>query len=165
MTRKYAQSTSVPVHRSQTEISKLLYDWGAEGAQWTDQWNAHPPLVTLKFVWKWTDKKGTTHPLAARFDLVCDMDAIEEKSTLFNGEISESRMEKNIEQWKKVAHRLLLVWLKASFNAVDAGMIDAAQIFMPFLETADGNILGKYVSENLGRLPTLTAQKLLIDGG
>jgi len=165
MTRKYAQSTSVPIHRSQTEINKLLYNWGAEGAQWTDNWSADPPMVTLKFIWKWTDKKGMTHPLAARFDLVCDMDGIVEDSTLSNGDISESRMEKNIDQWKRTAHRLLLVWLKASFNAVDAGMIDAAQVFMPFLETVDGKILGKYVAENLGHIPAITAQKLLTDGG
>lgn len=148
--RKYAENTSVPVMRSQVEINKLLYDWGAEGAQWTDHWNADPPLISLRFLWKFGDKK-----LAARFDLKCDVEEISKRST------TDLQFEKNTEQWKRVAHRLLLVWLKASFNAVDAGMIRAEQIFMPFIEDASGQILGDVFADSLPQLDLVGAMKLI----
>ncbi len=139
--RRYAQDTSVPVMRSQGEINKLLYNWGAEGAQWTDHWNADPPLISLRFMWKFKDKK-----LAARLDLKCD------------------ESEQNIEQWKRMAHRLLLVWLKASFNAIDAGMIRAEQIFMPFIEDVRGQVLGDVFADSVHQLDQVGAMKLLTEG-
>ena len=96
--RIYAEDTSVPVIRSQGEINKLLYDWGAEGAQWTDHWSADPPMISLRFLWKHKDKK-----LAARFDLKCDVERIRRES------MTESKLERSVAQWKRVAHRLLLV--------------------------------------------------------
>lgn len=157
--RKYAEDTKVPVVKTRGEIQKLLYDWGAEGVQWTDHWGGDPPKVQLRFIWPHEGVK-----LSARFDLVLDVEDLEDRSRTTYGELSDSRLEKNRKQWERTSHRLLFIWLKAALNAVDAGLIEATQVFMPFLEDASGRTLGEIVGANILQLPGINAQKLLTSG-
>lgn len=49
-------------------------------------------------------------------------------------------------------HRVLLLWLKAALNAVEAGLVDPASIFLSFLVGRDGRTVADVA---LPKLPSL----------
>jgi hypothetical protein len=165
MRRRYAQGTTVSLAKSREQIGKLLENWGALGVQWTDEW--YPvPRFACRFIWNHEHPEtGVVHSLAARFMLVCDNELLRERSIDGRtGEVSENKYEKVRKQWVNEAHRLLLLFLKAAFNAIEAGLIAAEQIFMPFIEHASGQTIGQLFAAKLDLLPTNDAVKLLSSG-
>jgi hypothetical protein len=60
--------------------------------------------------------------------------------------------------------RILLLWLKAAFNAVDAGIIKAEEIFLPFLESRNGQTVGEMITKQLPALLTTNPSRLLEQG-
>jgi len=162
--RRYAQGTSVNYHRSREQISKLLENWGAEGVQWTDEWKPKPRF-TCRFSWTFTDDDGEEHALMAKFPLVCDEELLLERSVDGrSGNLSETKLEKNRKQWVNEAHRLLLLLLKAIFNAIEAGIYEPEVIFSSFVEHNSGVTVGELFAKQLAALPTQTMPKLLAAG-
>lgn len=157
--RRYAQGTSVGVSRSREQINRLLENWGAQNIQWTDGFVPKRQCM-LRFGWVY---EGVN--LTARFLLVCDMKKIEEDSIDGrSGGVSETKMEKSLAAWGGEAHRLLLLFLKGAMYAIDAGLIRAEQIFMPFFEDCDGNVVGELLIKRLKDLPKLSTMKMLTAG-
>jgi hypothetical protein len=62
-------------------------------------------------------------------------------------------------------HRVLLLWIKAAFNAVEAGIVTAEQIFLPFLEGADGKTVSEIAIPRMAELTRGSAGRLLTAGG
>jgi hypothetical protein len=141
--RRYAEDTSVPVAKSRGEIDKILREWGAQGVQWTDDWARD--LVQLRFLWT----AGGSQYLA-RFDVQLPKHA-EVQAAHPN---APARAQTILEQGQRSAHRVLALWLKAAFNAVAAGIVDAETIFLPFLQGQDGATVAQVA---LPRLPKLLA--------
>lgn len=139
--RRFAQDTAVPVARSRSEIDKILREWGAEGVQWTDDWSRD--LVQLRFIWASNGEK-----YLARFDVQLPRHAEVQARN------PPGRAQTLIEQGQRSAHRVLALWLKAAFNAVAAGIVDAETIFLPFLQGQDGATVAQVA---LPRLPKLLA--------
>jgi len=161
MTRRYAQGTTVNYHRSREQIGRLLEDWGAEGVQWTDEWKPEPRF-TCKFLWKFEDQDGNEHPLVARFTLRCDDELLKERSEdLRTGGLNQNKYEKNRKQWVNETHRLLLLLLKAMFNAIEAGLYSPEEIFAPFVEHQSGVTIGELFASKIAQLPTQAMPKLL----
>ena len=161
MPRRYAQGTSVNYHRSREQIGRLLENWGAEGVQWTDEWKPVPKF-TCKFLWKFEDDNGNEHPLIAKFSLVCDDELLRERSEdLRTGGINQNKYEKNRKQWVNETHRLLLLLLKAMFNAIEAGLYSPEEMFAPFVEHQSGMTIGELFAAKIAQLPTQTMPKLL----
>lgn len=156
MPRKYATDTVVAVSKSRGEIDNLLRDWGANGVQWTDEWDE--AKVTLRFQWPHGD-----HVFSAR--MVIRVPSEEELEPLAidgrSGDVSENKMAKLLAARGKQEHRLLLLLIKATLNAVDAGVITDVEAFLPYLEGKDGRTVGEVGSERLGLLAQGSALKLL----
>lgn len=156
--RRFAQDTAVPISRSRGEIDKLLRDWGATGIQWTDEFDKD--RVTLQFIWPKEE-----HSYMARFSVVLpgrkdlEADAVDGRS----GQVSERKMEMLLDARGKAEHRLLLLWLKAALNAVEAGIVEAEAIFLPFLVGADGRTVAQVALPRLAQLVTEDAGKLLLE--
>lgn len=161
MRRRYAQDTGVSYHRSREQIGKLLEDWGAEGVQWTDEWKPEPKF-TCKFLWNFKDKKDNDHPLMAKFVLKCDDELLQDRSIDGrSGELSEKKYAQNRKQWVNRAHRLLLIILKALFNAIDEGIYTPEVLFASFVEHSSGVTVGELFAEQITKLSTMAMPKLL----
>jgi hypothetical protein len=114
----------------------------------------------LRFVWMY---EGTR--LTARFVLRCDRKKLEEDAIDGRtGEVSENKLQKLLDAWGGEAHRLLLLFLKGAMFSIEAGLIKAEQIFMPFFEDQDGNVVGELLIQRLKDLPRLSTMKLLPTG-
>lgn len=152
--RRYAQKTMVAVVQSRGEIDKLLRQWGCDMIQWTDEFDED--RVTLRFVWNHDDRK-----YMARFSLgiePIDMETVQNYKT---GGVAEGKLAKAQANRGKQEHRLLLLWLKAALNAVDANLIDAATLFLPFLEDSEGRTVAEVALPRLAQLPGGTVKGLL----
>jgi hypothetical protein len=157
--RRYAEDTSVPVARSRGEIDSLLRDWGAVGIQWTDEFDQD--RVTLRFVWPHDDVRYTARvsvKLPSRASL--EEQAIDGRST-WRKEVSKTKLAALMEARGRREHRLLLLWLKAALNAVDAQVVAAEEVFLPFLEGADGRTVGEVAVPKMHTLLRVSADRLL----
>jgi hypothetical protein len=158
--RRFAEDTSVPIARTRSEIDKLLRDWGALGIQWTDDWQHDQ--ITVRFGWK--DKAGQQY--MARFSIklpgreALSKHAVDGRS----GVVSERKLAALMDARGKQEHRLLLFWLKAALNAVEAGIIPAEAIFLPFLEGQDGQTVAEVCIPRMARLLSGGAGLLLPEG-
>jgi len=152
--------TVSPRARTRGEIDKLLRDWGSLGIQWTDDWQHDQ--VTVRFGWK--DKTGQQY--MARFAIklpgreVLSKYAIDGRS----GVVSERKLAALMDARGKQEHRLLLLWLKAALNAVEAEIIPAEALFLPFLEGRDGQTVAEVCIPRMARLLEGNAGLLLPEG-
>ena len=154
--RRFAEETSVPISRSRGEIDKLLRDWGATGIQWTDQFDLD--CVTLQFIWPRDEER-----YMARFSVGLPSEqklaphAVDGRS----GRTSERKLAALLVNRGRREHRVLLLWLKAALNAVDAGIVSAETIFLPFLVGRDGRTVAEVAVPRLSQLIGGDASRLL----
>lgn len=134
MAKRYASETKVSVARSRAEIEKLLRNWGADAIRWTDHWRES--AMVLEFLWRHEEAD-----YLARF-----------------------RMEIEEGSGAQVEHRILLLWLKGCFNAVEAGLVEAEVIFLPFLVGTDGQTVAQAALPRLRMLLEGSAAHLLGSG-
>lgn len=155
--RRYAERTNVPVQKSRGEIDKLLRNWGATGIQWTD--DLAKGMVHLRFAWTY---HSTSY--MARFDLRIDLPAEDDALDRRNGAVSQAKLMKLRDNVGKREHRVLALWLKAAFNAVEEGLIEATVLFLPFLEDKNGRTVAEVAMPRLEALVSGSAVKLLGSG-
>ncbi len=156
--RRYASGTSVAVSKSRGQIDKLLREWGATGVQWTDQWEAG--RVAVRFCWIREEDE-----YMARLDIKLptreDLEAREDMTNQRTGRVSEARVRDELARIGTQEHRVLLLWLKAAFNAIEIGMVAAEQIFLPFFEGKDGKTVWEAAEPRLSTLRSTNAAGLL----
>jgi hypothetical protein len=154
--RRYAQDTAVPIARSRGQIDELLRDWGVNGIQWSDDYQQD--RVTLRFIWEHGGLRYMARfevKLPGREELAAD--AVDGRS----GRLSENKLRALLADRGRSEHRLLLLWLKAALNAVDAGIVSAEALFLPFLEGADGRTFAEAAAPHLPDLLRGSAERLL----
>lgn len=154
--RRFAQETAVPISRSRGQIDDLLRDWGVTGIQWSDDYQHD--RVTLRFIWEHDGLRYLarfTVGLPSRAEL--SKDAIDGRSFKLN----ERKLDDLMRSRGRQEHRVLLLWLKAALNAVDAGIVSAEALFLPFLEGKDGRTVAEVASPRLADLLKGSAERLL----
>jgi hypothetical protein len=156
MTRKFAENTDVSTEESRGQISQLLKDWGVSGIQWTEDYENH--RVILQFIWKHDDL-----PYTAKFsvNLPLDADLVELAKHKRSGRVIEDKLEylKATRGWRE--HRVLYIFLKGSFEAIENGIITAEQLFLPWLVGRDGRTVGEVIGPRLPALMGNSAMSLL----
>lgn len=162
--RRFAEDTSVSVGRSRGEIDDLLRKWGCAAISWSD--NFEQGWAQLSFAWK-----RDADLYLAKFRIkIADEKALREKAQKL---ARQPRRQRTAEQFYeqiregigKQEHRVLCLWIKAALNAVDAGIVPAEAIFLPWLVGRDGRTVGEVA---LPRLPSLlqgAADSLLLGSG
>lgn len=154
--RRFAEDTTVSVTKSRGEIDDLLRAWHCDGIRWTD--NFRDGVVTLEFTWS---RDGVDY--LARFTL--QLPTEEEMRTraidLRTRRVSDVKLRKVREAAGRHEHRVLLLWLKAALNAVAAGLIDPATIFLPFLVGRNGQTVAEAALPRLAKLLEGSALALL----
>jgi hypothetical protein len=148
--RKHAQGTKVAIGASRGQIDKLLRDWGVDGIQWTDYFKKD--MVQLEFVW---EHEGNDYLARIKLGLPTAEDLEDEAIDGRSGRVSEAKLRKLMAERGKREHRLLRVFLLGAFEAIEAGVISAEQLFLPYLVGADGRTVGEVAEE---RLPVLLAK-------
>lgn len=153
---RYASTTSVGVAKSRGEIDALLRQWGCDGIRWTDQHKIG--LVQVEFTWEHDDT-----PYLARFSIQLPDDAELRKRSQHASQhyFLESKYQKLCADNGKVEHRILLLFLKAAFNAVEEGIIDAQTLFLPYLVGADGRTVAEVALPRLSKMLEGGAASLL----
>lgn len=58
-------------------------------------------------------------------------------------------------------HRVLLLWLKAAFNAVEIGIIKPEEVFLPFIENKEGRTVGELIVKQLPAFICMDHSRLL----
>ena len=154
--RKYAQDTKVSIARSRGQLDKLLRDWGVDGIQWTDNFKAD--MVQLQFVWS---HEGNDYLARIKISLPTAEDLEDKAIDGRSGRVSEAKLKKLMAERGKSEHRLLLMFLKGALEAIDAGVIDAEQLFLPYLVGADGRTVSEVVEDRLPILLGQSAENLL----
>lgn len=147
--RRYAENTQVPISRSRAEIDGILRGWGADAIQWSDDFKHDK--VMLRFLWTWQERQYVarfTIALPTAKDL--SVNAVDGRT----GRTSERKLEALMADRGKQEHRILALWLKAAFNAVDSGIVTAEALFLAFFEGRDGQTVAEVA---LPRLPDLLA--------
>ena len=156
--RRFAQDTSVPISRSRGEIEDLLRTWGCTKLGWSDEYDEG--RATLQFVWV---RESTQY--IARFAVQLPRrDAFIAEWKRKNGSWSvpaESTIEKALAQGGRSAFRVLLLWIKASLNAVEHGIVSAESVFLPWIVTPDGRTVAEALVPRMADLLTTPAERLL----
>lgn len=154
--RLYASNTDVPVEESRSQINTLLRDWGVSGIQWTENYELNS--VMIQFVWRHNDI-----PYVAKMTvrLPDDSELVEMARHKRTGKVSEDRLAdlKICRGWRE--HRVLYIFLKGSFEAIENGIITAEQLFLPWLVGRDGRTVGEVIAPRLPSLLSDTAAALL----
>jgi hypothetical protein len=145
--RRYAENTLVPPGESKEDITNLLRQWGVGGIRWSEDFENNG--VMLEFVW--------THnsiPYHARMTVRLPDDRALEKEARHkrSGKVLPDKLKKlkATRGWRE--HRVLQIFLKGAFEAIENGIITPEQLFLPWLVGRDG----RTVSEAIGpRLPEI----------
>lgn len=158
MTRKFARKTTVAVSKSRAEIDKCLRDFGADQLQWSDDFkNGH---AMLRFIWR---NDGVDY--LARFNIRVPTEEEMRKEPHVidgrSGQVSENKLKEALERRGMVEHRELALFIKAAFVAVEAGIIAPEQVFLPFLEGADGVTVSERVLPQMHEMLRGKQQRLL----
>lgn len=150
--RAFAEGTVVPISRSREEIDRLLQRWGATQVTWGDDYEHD--AVLLRFVW--VKKNGSVGGQRFQARIIVKLQAMVEVRRAA-GETKYSppfpgKLEKLLTARGKREHRVLLLWLKAAFEAIALGIITAEELFLPFMEGADGRTVAEVALPNIGNL-------------
>jgi len=148
--KSYAENTNVPSSESRWEITELLHQWGVSGIRWSDDFENQ--RVLLEFVWKYQDV-----PYHARMTVNLPDDETLKKMSCHkrSGKLLEDKYDRlrQTRGWRE--HRVLYIFLKGAFEAIDNGIITPEQLFLPWLVGRDGRTVGEAIAP---RLPVLMSE-------
>jgi hypothetical protein len=156
---RYAKKTQVGVAKSRGEIDQILTRWGADQLQWSDDLKGGQAM--LRFVWEHEDV-----PYIAKFVIKTKTEeeireiAVDGRS----GRFSKTKFDDLMRRRGMVEHRELALLLKAIFVAVEAEIITAEQVFLPFLEDVTGATVAELVLPHLAKIQKKGGVKLLMEG-
>ena len=146
-TRTPYEDTAVPVGRSQEQIRRLLRDAGAEGVQFSEEWTT-PPTFHIRFLWRLDgagqDSASVVQGIRLRVSPLAE-DA---------GGVWKSTEQRERQAWRGLAH-----YLEGTLKAATFGLIRFEDIFLSFVEMADGRTIGEAI------IPRLAVERLALPPG
>jgi hypothetical protein len=140
----FMETTQIPAERTAAEISSCLVQAGAS--------TIHTRYEAGKIAGlDWTMRVGANEirfAMPARIEpvykLLCDRRS---------GYIYDTDKIRIREQAERVAWRQLLRWVQAQLAMIDVGMVQSAEVFMPYMQQADGRTFFEYFESQQLRLP------------
>lgn len=155
--RRAYEETTVAVSKSREHIDNILRDWGVIGIQWED--NFDHGISQLRFRWRRKDESE----LVARFriEIESESDLLENAKDQRSGSFSQKKYDRLKLSRGKREHRVLLNLLKNMFEAIEAGIIPAESVLLPWIEDVDGQTVYDKIAPNLHRLTSVPLHKAL----
>lgn len=133
MATLYMETTSVPVIKTVSQIAECLMRSGARSI--TQQCNAKGQIAGVSFA---LAAAGAVVPyeLPARVDPIYRLLIRKRK-----GYVSDVIKAAVMEQAERVAWRQVLRWVEAQMAMIQTGMVDPAEVFLPYVINANGKTL------------------------
>ncbi len=149
--------TVVPPERTQAEITKLLYQYGASGTRWTELREPGMPPFQLEFLFPIEGEDGQIHKLGFRM----------RPPMLYYHKRGRKDEPDFTKPHPAMTMRLLFHYLKAKLEATAYGLVSMVQEFLPevvaLIEGPDGETVEATVGEVF--VPKIEAGTLLRSGG
>jgi hypothetical protein len=154
--RKYAENTVVPPGESREEITDLLRLWGVTGIRWSENFENY--RVMLEFVWQ---HEGVSYHARMNVALPDDEKLKEEAKHKRHGTLLPDKFKrlKASRGWRE--HRVLSIFLKGAFEAIENGIITPEQLFLPWLVGSDGRTVAEAIGPRLPEILNNSATALL----
>ena len=137
----FMETTAIPPEKTAGEITGLLVQSGA--SQILTEYNGNRQISGLRFI---LEVKGQKVPFAlpAR---------VEPIFKIINGRRKYSwdrttAAAKDREQAQRVAWRQLFRWVQAQVALIDCGMVDAAEVFYPYVQVAPDMTMYQHALEH-----------------
>jgi hypothetical protein len=131
----YMESTEIPAERTAAEISSCLVQAGASS-------------ISTRFEGGKIVGLGWTMKVAGndiQFAMPARVDPVEKLLTRRrSGYVDRAARERIRAQAERVAWRQLLRWVQAQLAMIDVGMVQSAEVFMPYMQQADGSTFFEY---------------------
>jgi hypothetical protein len=143
------RSTKVPVHESQADVRELLRNRKATGLQIAESWLGEQAVAEVRFA----IPAGTGGYFAYRLRVKVPDPGPLVKTDQYShrprpateAEVREHRSGTERQIW-----RLVYWWLKAQFEAAEAGLVALEEALLPWMELPDGRTVFEVSQENGG---------------
>lgn len=149
----FMETTAIEAEKTAAEITSLLVQSGARRLMM--EYGTDKDIAGLRFE---LDVKGKPW--------ICVLPArVEPIFKILNGRRKSSwdRKEKTPQdqaQAKRVAWRQLLRWVQAQLAMIDAGMVEAGEVFLPYVEVEPGVTMFQKIVNDPGRMIAASATSM-----
>ncbi len=127
MGKRRGARSDVPVSRSREKITEVLKGWGCRQIGWVDDFDEGRCEVQFVFL------SDAGQILQARFRI---------DTTPPEG-LTKAQGESDL----RGRFRTLLYWLQACLDAIDLGIIEPEDVFLPWLVTTSGDTVGEVLRD------------------
>ncbi len=133
-------TTSIDPHKTVGEIQKLLATKGARGILLEYNEHGDPSAVAFQIEVRGQQLR---YRLPCRAEKVCDILGREWRA----GKVE--RRYTTMQHANRVAWRIIKDWIEAQLAIVEAGMVDMAEVFMPYQLMASGQTMYEVMQHKL----------------
>ena len=155
------RTTKVAVHESQADVRELLRNRKATGLSISESWLEEQPVADVRFAIPAEAGGFYAYRLRVRVPDPGPLRKVDQYShkerVATAAEIREHRATTERQIW-----RLVFWWLKAQFEAADAGLVALEEALLPWMELADGSTVyeSAQASGGLARIASGTSPLL-----
>jgi hypothetical protein len=133
-------TTSIDPHKTVGEIQKLLASKGARGILLEYNEHGDPSVVAFQIEVRGQQLR---YRLPCRAERVCDILGKQWRA----GKVE--RRYTTMQHANRVAWRIIKDWIEAQLAIVEAGMVDMAEVFMPYQLMASGQTMYEVMQHKL----------------
>lgn len=145
----YMETTEIPMQRTVTEVSLCLVQAGATTVSMKYEGSK---IVGLTWGMR-INGKEVHFAMPARVEPVYKLLCARRSASIDNAADKRIRA-----QAERVAWRQLLRWVQAQVAMIDVGMVQSAEVFMPYMTQSDGRTFFEYFESQQLRLPAAGAK-------
>ena len=131
----FMETTSIPAEKTAGEIVALLASSGAR--QIMMEYSDGQKLVGIRFTLEVSPGVIRAFKLPARIEPIVRLLNGRRKYTYDRA----NKLPQDTAQAERVAWRQLFRWCQAQLAMIDTGMVEAAEVFLPYLQDRSGNTL------------------------
>jgi len=144
----YMATTEIPMERTAAEITSCLVQAGATSVSTTYQAGKIVGLTWSMRVLGNEANFAMPARVAPIYKLLCKRRSPDRGDKWFADDLKT----KLHEQAERVAWRQLLRWVQAQLAMIETGMVQSGEVFMPYMQHADGRTFFEYFESQQLRL-------------
>lgn len=158
------RTTTIAVHESQRDVRDLLRARDATGMQISESWSGHQAIADVRFGMPGEAGGFYAYRIRVRtpeLDPESNRVRVNQRATRLP---TTAELQAKAAQAERQIWRLVYWWLKAQFEAADAGLVSLEEAFLPWMELPDGRTTYEAMVETgglakiaSGSVPQLTA--------